>query len=59
MEEKVDHNLTRKTLLYRVQNETGEGVWDDFVDKYRDYIFLVVLNFGLQREDAEDLVQDI
>lgn len=50
---------TRKTLIERVRDPFDEFSWNEFYEYYKDYIFVVVVNMGVNHHDAEELLQNI
>jgi RNA polymerase sigma factor (sigma-70 family) len=48
---------TRKTLLFRVQDQKDEKSWEEFAGYYRKYIYMVARNMRLSHHDAEDILQ--
>src|SRR6185436_18663118 len=49
---------TRSSLLSRLKNASDAVSWQAFVDNYGRLIFQVCLRAGLQRQEAEDVVQE-
>jgi RNA polymerase sigma-70 factor (ECF subfamily) len=49
---------TRSSLLSRLKNASDAVSWQSFVDNYGRLIFQVCLRAGLQRQEAEDVVQE-
>ncbi len=49
---------TRATLLYRLKNWRDEASWQDFFDTYWKLIYGLARKFGLNEEDAQDVVQE-
>jgi RNA polymerase sigma-70 factor (ECF subfamily) len=54
-----DNMQTRKTLLERVADPHDDLSWDEFYNFYKDYVFVIVVNMGVDRHNANDLVQEI
>ena len=55
-----DNNETRVTLLQKLQqNQDDHHSWDDFVRYYEGYIYVVIRNLGVGREDSKDILQEI
>lgn len=50
---------TRYTLLQKIQDPNNENSWDEFVQYYSGYIYVIIRNFHLSAEDSEDLLQDV
>ena len=53
-----DYN-TRQTLLDRVKNQKDEKSWEEFVNLYKNYIFLICIRMGLKHHDAEEVQQTV
>ena len=49
---------TRKTLIDRLKNWHDEASWQDFFDTYWKLIYGLARKFGLNEEDAQDVVQE-
>ncbi len=49
---------TRSSLLSRLKNASDAVAWQGFVDNYGRLIYQVCLRTGLQRQEAEDIVQE-
>jgi len=49
---------TRSSLLSRLKNASDAVSWQSFVDNYGRLIFQVCLRAGLQRQEAEEIVQE-
>src|ERR1700722_18015711 len=49
---------TRTTLLQRLKNWQDQASWQDFFDTYWKLIYGLARKFGLNEEDAQDVVQD-
>lgn len=54
-----DKMQTRKTLLERVKDPYDDLSWDEFYNFYKDYVFVIVVNMGVDQHSAKDLVQEI
>ncbi|WP_420798219.1 RNA polymerase sigma factor [Lentisphaera araneosa] len=51
---------TRLTLIQRLQNNhEDECCWEDFVETYKNYIYVIIRNFNLKTELNEDLLQNV
>ena len=51
--------ITRQTLLYKLIDSNDEHAWDEFVEYYEGYIYVVIRALGVNKEIAEDLLQDV
>lgn len=49
---------TRATLIDRLKNWQDQASWQDFFDTYWKLIYGLARKFGLNEEDAQDVVQD-
>lgn len=50
---------TRYTLLKKLQNDSSEKNWEEFVEFYSPYIFVVIRRFNVGSHDSEELMQDV
>ena len=51
---------TRLTLIQRVcSGERDDHCWEDFVESYKNYIYVIIRKFNLSAELCEDLLQDV
>jgi RNA polymerase sigma factor (sigma-70 family) len=50
---------TRSSLLSRLKNASDAAGWQFFVDNYGRLLFQFCLRAGLQRQEAEDIVQEV
>ena len=48
---------TRKTLLRKVKDQSDIKSWDEFIQFYMRYIYMVARNMNLNHHDAEDITQ--
>lgn len=56
---KPTHELTRASLILRIQDPQDLAAWDEFACIYGPVIFNVATSRGFQAADAEDLVQEV
>ena len=49
---------TRATLIARLKNWQDQASWQDFFDTYWKLIYGLARKFGLNEEDAQDVVQE-
>ena len=54
-----DPYLTRKTLILRAQDPSDHQAWEDFTGYYTSFIYMVLRRISYNREDHEDLTQEI
>ena len=52
-------NQTRLTLIQRAQNPDDEVAWNEFVEVYKNYIYVIVRQMGVNDKDCEDILQQI
>ncbi|EDM29161.1 probable ECF sigma factor [Lentisphaera araneosa HTCC2155] len=50
---------TRHTLLQKIKDPNNENSWEEFVEYYSGYIYVIIRNFRVDIEDSEDLMQDV
>ena len=48
---------TRQTLLAKIVDQRDEKAWEEFVDYYKLYLNNVLIKYGLNPEDSQDVVQ--
>lgn len=53
------HELTRASLILRLQDAQDMAAWDEFTEVYAPVIFNVAKSRGFQDADAENLVQEV
>ncbi|WDE97616.1 sigma-70 family RNA polymerase sigma factor [Lentisphaera profundi] len=51
--------VTRQTLLYKLIDSNDEKSWDEFAQYYEGYIYVVIRGLGVDKQIAEDLLQDV
>jgi RNA polymerase sigma-70 factor (ECF subfamily) len=49
---------TRATLIHRLKDWKDDASWRDFFETYWKLIYKAAMEFGLNEEEAEDIVQD-
>ena len=54
-----ESNNTRHTLLQKLQLSKGDEYWDEFVQSYEGYIYMVIRGLGVNTTTCEDLLQDV
>ncbi|MCH2176603.1 MAG: sigma-70 family RNA polymerase sigma factor [Lentisphaeria bacterium] len=50
---------TRKTLIQRVRDKHDHESWEEFVDVYKQFLYVVVRNLNLNHHDTEEIVQEV
>lgn len=55
----MDSLSTRTTLLSRVRDHGDHDAWREFENRYREFLVRFCRRRGLQRTDAEDVVQSV
>lgn len=53
------HELTRASLILRLQDAADRTAWDEFTAIYAPVVFNVATSRGFQVADAENLVQEV
>ncbi len=56
---KPTHELTRASLILRLQDAEDMAAWDEFAAIYGPVVFNVATSRGFQAADAENLVQEV
>ena len=49
--------FTRQTLLQKIKDVQNEDSWNEFVEIYRPYIYVIIKNLGVRTDEIEDHVQ--
>ena len=52
-------DLTRQTLIQRLQHSPDERSWEEFSETYSSYITAILRGMNLSHHDIEDLKQQI
>lgn len=53
------HELTRASLILRLQDTEDVAAWDEFAAIYGPVVFNVAMSRGFQAADADNLVQEV
>jgi RNA polymerase sigma-70 factor (ECF subfamily) len=56
---KPTHELTRASLILRIQDAEDMAAWDEFATIYGPVVFNFAMSRGFQAADAENLVQEV
>jgi len=56
---KPTHELTRASLILRLQDAEDVAAWDEFATIYGPVVFNVATSHGFQAADADNLVQEV
>jgi RNA polymerase sigma factor (sigma-70 family) len=59
MSHKKETYLTRATLLQRITTQRDEKSWDDFVQYYRNFIYLLCIKMNMSHHEADEVVQQV
>ena len=52
-------NQTRLTLIQRAQDQNDEAAWSEFVEIYKNYIYVIIRQMGIKDKDCEDILQQV
>lgn len=52
-------NATRHTLLKRACDPNDQHAWTEFVERYRRFIFYILHQVGVPKDEVEDVAQQI
>jgi len=52
-------NQTRLTLIQRAQDQSDEAAWSEFVEIYKNYIYVIIRQMGINDKDCEDILQQV
>lgn len=55
----MQHRETSRTLLMLVKDQNNEEAWKEFASVYRGYLYALIYNCGISKQDSEELVQDV
>ena len=50
---------TRYTLIHRLKDQYDENAWEEFIDIYRRYIYVVIRRMDIPVHEAEELTQNL
>lgn len=53
------HMNTRETLLLKLRDQNNDKAWAEFFEIYKGFIFAILIKLNIQKEDQDDLVQEI
>ena len=53
----MEDNLTRMTLIQKLQGDCNEGSWDEFIKLYKGYVFVIIKKMSFSDEDCHDIMQ--
>lgn len=56
---KTQSHFTRATLLERVKNQNDSAAWEEFIELYKNYIYVIVRSMSIFEHDADDIVQQV
>jgi len=51
--------ITRHTLLERIRDPHDAEAWQEFIDFYKNYIYVIVRSMSINEHDAEDILQQV
>ena len=54
-----DHYVTRYTLLQRAPDQKDAHAWEEFIDFYKNYIYVIIRSMNMRHHDTEDLMQQV
>lgn len=53
----MEDNLTRLTLIQKLQTECNETSWEEFIKLYQGYVFVIIKKMNFNDEDCHDIMQ--
>ena len=53
------NNNTRLTLIQRAMNQEDEQAWNEFVEVYKNYIYVIIRKMNVSKDDCDDLLQQV
>ena len=54
-----EFNNTRYTLIHRIKDRYDEDAWQEFVEIYRRYIYVIIRRMKVDIDTAEELTQSV
>ena len=51
--------VTRHTLLARIRDPQDAAAWQEFIDFYKDYIYVIIRSMNINAHDADDILQQV
>jgi RNA polymerase sigma factor (sigma-70 family) len=51
--------VTRHTLLARIRDPQDSDAWQEFIDFYKNYIYVIVRSMNIKTHDADDILQQV
>ena len=57
IKEKDGGCFTRFTLIERVRDKNNEDAWREFVEYYKNFIYILLKHFNVDNNDIDDLMQ--
>jgi RNA polymerase sigma factor (sigma-70 family) len=51
--------VTRHTLLERIRDPQDSEAWKEFIDFYKNYIYVIVRSMNINPHDADDILQQV
>ena len=54
-----EFNNTSYTLIHRIKDRYDEAAWEEFVEIYRRYIYMVIRHMEIDMDTTEELTQSI
>jgi len=55
---RIEHP-TRLTLIQRVQSQDDDAAWNEFVEFYKSYFYVIIRRMNINASDSEDICQQI
>jgi RNA polymerase sigma factor (sigma-70 family) len=53
----MEDNLTRLTLIQKLQSDCNESSWDEFISLYKGYVFVIIKKMNFNEADCHDIMQ--
>lgn len=51
--------ITRQTLLQRAKDQDDSKAWEELIDFYKNYIYVIIRSMGIHHHDSEDILQKV
>lgn len=53
----MSNDMTRLTLIQKLQEDCNEASWEEFISIYKGYLFVILKKMNFNDEDCHDLMQ--
>ncbi|MCM8530978.1 MAG: sigma-70 family RNA polymerase sigma factor [Lentisphaeraceae bacterium] len=53
----MDQNITRLTLIQKLQEDCDDKSWEEFIELYKGYVFVIIKSMNFSDSDCHDIMQ--